>query len=86
MSNMVSMNLRVSDYASRVFGVIKEKYGLHDKSEAVEWFARKFGSDFVEQEATDEYVKKILEIQDAHFKKHGYRKMSDSELDKLFGK
>ncbi len=83
---MVSMNLRVSDYASRVLGVIKEKYGLRDKSQALEKFADMYGSEFVEPEVSDEYVKKVLKIEEGHIKKHGFRAMTDKEMDKLFGK
>jgi hypothetical protein len=45
-----------------------------------------YGPEEVEPEVKDSYVKKILAIVDEHHKKHGYRKMSDAELDRLFGK
>lgn len=80
------MNVRISQYANRVLGVVKEKYGLNDKGQALNKLTQMFGSEFVEPEPSDEYVKKVLEIQENHFKKHGYRKMSDRELDGLFGK
>ena len=86
MGAMVSMNLKVSDYASRVLGVIKEKYGLRDKSEALERFADMYGDEFVDKQASEAYVKKILKLEEDHFRKHGHRTMSDKELDQLFGK
>lgn len=86
MGRMVSMNLRVSDYTSRVLGVIKEKYGLKDKSEALDRFAGMYGDEFVEKEVNDEYVKKILKIEEDHFKKYGFKTMTDKEMDELFGK
>ncbi len=85
-SNVVAMSVRVKEYTSRVLGVLKEKYGLRDKGEALDKFAELFGDEFVEKEVKDEYIKKILEIEESHFKKYGYRKMSDKELDALFGK
>ncbi|MFH0869268.1 MAG: antitoxin [archaeon] len=80
---MVNVNLKISDYASRVLGVIKEKFGLNDKSEALNKFAEMFGDDFIEKDAKDEYVKKILHVSEEHFKKYGYKKMSLAELNKL---
>jgi len=37
-------------------------------------------------EPTDEYVKKILKIEEEHFRKYRYRTMSMKEMDELFGK
>ena len=39
----------------------------------------------MEKDANGEYVKKILEIEERHFKKYGNRKMSLKELDALCG-
>ncbi len=86
MSGMVTMNIKVKEYTSRVIGVVKEKYGLRDKGEAMDKFAQLFGDEFVDLEVKEEYVKKILRMEEEHFKKHGYAKMSDKELDALFGK
>ena len=86
MGTMVSMNLKVSDYASRVLGVIKEKYGLRDKSEALERFADMYGDEFVDKEVRDDYVEKILRIEAQERRKHPGRRMTDRELDELFGK
>jgi hypothetical protein len=82
---VVNLRAQISDYASRVLGVIKERYGLRDKSEAIDKFTEMFGEDFVEQEMKDEAVQDLVKSCDAHFKKHGYRKMSLKELDKLCG-
>ena len=86
MEKNVMMNLKVKGYTSWVLGVVKEKYGLKDKSQAMDKFAKMYGGEFVEREAKDSYIKKLIEIEEAHFKKYGYKKMSDDELDRLFGK
>ena len=83
---MVSMNLKTTDYANRVLGVIKEKYGLKDKGEALTKFANMCGEEFVEPEVSDEYAKKILKISEEHHKKYGNRRMTEKEMDALFGK
>lgn len=82
---MVFARVSLSDYANRVLNVVKAKFGLKTKSEALNKLAEMFGDEFVEKEATDEYVKKLLEIEEKHFKKHGKRKMSVKELDELCG-
>ncbi len=80
-----AMNLHVSDYASRVLGVVKEKFGLRDKSEAMNKFAEMFGDEFIDKEAKDAYIKKIIEIEKKHIAKYGSKKMTLAELDRLCG-
>ena len=79
------MNVKVKDYTSRVLGVLKEKYGLRDKGEALDKFAELYGEEYVEKQVSEEYVKKLLKIEEEHFKKHPHRRMTDKELDKLCG-
>ncbi len=86
MVKTVAMNVKVKDYTNRVLGVVKEKYGLKDKGEALDRFAEIFGDEFIEKEASDGYMRKFLKIEEEHFKKYGYKKMSNKEVDELFGK
>jgi len=80
---MVLARLSINEYSNRVLNVIKARFGLKDKSAALNRFAEMYGDDVVEKEAKDNYIKKILEIDERHMKKHGYKKMSIKELDKL---
>lgn len=80
---MPYVNLKVSDYTNRVLGVVKEKYGLRDKGEALDKFASEFGDDFVDAEVNEELVKEIIASTNKHIKKYGFRKMSYKELDEL---
>ncbi|MBI3623258.1 DUF2683 family protein [Candidatus Pacearchaeota archaeon] len=79
----ISARLELGDYANKVLGIIKIKYGLKDKSEALNKFIELYGDDILERESTDEYVQKIIAISNSHFKKYGSKKMSVQELDKL---
>lgn len=79
------MNTKVREYTSRVLGVVKEKYGLRDKGEAMDKFAELYGEGYVEEEVKEEYIRKILEIEDRHYRKNPNRRMTDRELDKLCG-
>ena len=81
----ISLRADISEYANRVLGVVKEKFGLRDKSEAINKFAEMFGEDFVEPEVKDDVVRDLIKSCERHIKKYGYRKMSTKELDKLFG-
>lgn len=83
---MVDARVILSRYSNRVLAVVKAKYDLRDKSEAINKFIETYGSSEVEPEVKESYVKKLLEIEKEHFERHGYRKMSDRELDELFGK
>ena len=82
----VNLRAQISDYASRVLGVIKERYGLKDKSEAINKFTEMFGEDFVEKELKEEVIKDMIKNCEEWEKKYKFkRKMSIKELDKLCG-
>jgi hypothetical protein len=82
---MVCARIAINEYTNKVLNVVKAKFGLKDKSEALNKFAEMFGEEFVEKEASDEYIKKIIKIDERHMKKYGRRSMSIKELDKLCG-
>ena len=79
-----NIRLNISDYANKVLGVVKEKFGLKDKSQALEKFTDMFGDEFVDKEASDQYIKKLIEIEKNHFKKYKNKKMSNKEFNDLF--
>jgi len=83
MGKTITMNVKVKDYTGRVLGVVKEKYGLKDKGEALDKFAEMYGDEFVDREVKEEVIKEVIESCNRHIKKYGFRKMSTSELDKL---
>ncbi|MBU2099754.1 DUF2683 family protein [Candidatus Micrarchaeota archaeon] len=83
MNREVTVNLKVKDYTNRVLGVVKEKYGLKDKGDAMNKFAEMYGEEFVEHEVKEEVIREVIESCDRHIKKYGFRKMSIKELDKL---
>ncbi len=83
MGKEVAVNFKVKDYTSRVLGVVKEKYGLRDKGDALDKFAEMYGEEFVEPEVKEEVIREVIESCNRHIKKYGFRKMSVKELDKL---
>ena len=80
---MVFARLSLDDYTNKVLNVIKARFGLKDKSEALNKFAQLCGDEIVEKEAKDEYIQKLLQIEDTHLKKYGKKKMTLQELDRL---
>lgn len=80
----ISARVELSPYANKILAVLKAKYGLKDKSEAINKFAELYGDDIVERDAKEEYVKKMINGVNEYFKKHGHKSMNSEELDKLF--
>lgn len=83
--HMTTLNLKVDDYTNRVLGVIKEAFGLRDKSEALQKFTEIYGAQFLHEQVSEEVARSVMADCDAHIKKYGFRKMSLKELDKLTG-
>lgn len=83
MEKMISARVELDDYSNRVLGIIKIKFGLKDKSEALNKFIELYGEEIMEKGASEEYIKKIIDITKKHFEKYGNKKMTLQQLDKL---
>jgi hypothetical protein len=83
MENKISARVELDDYSNRVLGVIKLKFGLKDKSEALNKFIELYGDSFIDKEATEKYVQEAISLAETHIKKYGRKNMSLAELDKL---
>ncbi len=80
-----TLNIHVNDYTNRVLGVIKEMFGLRNKSEALNKFVEMFGDEFINKEVREDVVKDIIVSSEAHIRKHGMRRMSMAQLRKVTG-
>jgi hypothetical protein len=73
---MVQAMIRISKEANQILNVVKAKYGLKDKSEAIEKVVQDYGSDFLEPELRPDFILKIKQKQKEKtvkikdFKKH----------------
>lgn len=76
------MSIIVEDYTSKVLGVIKEKYGLKDKGDAIDKIADMFGDEFVEREVSEEVIKELIRDSEKHIKKHGFKGTTMKQLRK----
>ncbi len=60
---MVQAIINISERANRVLNIVKAKYGLKDKSEAINIMAEKYEQEIIEPELRPEYIKKLEKIQ-----------------------
>lgn len=59
---MVQAIININEQANQILNIIKAKFGLKDKSEAINLMAQQYGEDILEPELKPEYVKKIKRI------------------------
>ncbi|HLD85229.1 MAG TPA: DUF2683 family protein [archaeon] len=60
---MVQAVVNISEHANRVLNIVKAKYDLKDKSEAIDVMAEQFEEAMLEPELRPEYVEKAKRIQ-----------------------
>ena len=73
---MVQAMIRISEQSNQILNIVKAKYNLKDKSEAIEQVVVEYGKDLLEPELRPEFIEKIkkrekepaVEIKD--FRKH----------------
>ncbi len=76
---MVQAIVTISDHANRVLNIVKAKYGLKDKSQAIELVAEKYEEEIMEPELRPEYVEKLNTLE----KQKGIPFKSIAELKKI---
>lgn len=59
---MVQAMINIDERANRVLNIVKAKYGLRDKSEAINIVVEEYEENFLEPELRPEYKKKIIGI------------------------
>lgn len=64
---MVQAVVNLNEFEDRILTIVKGKFGLRNKSEAVSLIIDKYGEDLLEPELRPEYVKKIKKIKKGKF-------------------
>ena len=59
---MVQAVINVPENVNRVLNVVKAKYGLKDKSEAITIVVSEYEQEFLEPELRPDYKKKLIQI------------------------
>lgn len=52
----------IKDNTNRVLNIVKAKYGLKDKSKAIDLVVKEYEESFLEHELRPEYIKKAVRI------------------------
>jgi hypothetical protein len=73
---MVQAIVTISEHANRVLNIVKAKYSLKDKSQAIELVTEKYEEEIMEPELRPEYIEKLETI-----KKGKY--LSRAEFEKI---
>ena len=60
---MVQAIININDNANRVLNIVKAKYGLKDKSQAIEIMAEKYSDEILEPELKHEYIDKLTKLE-----------------------
>ena len=77
--------LEMDEYTARVLDVVKGKFGLKNRSEALNRLTKECGSIYVDPQPNELALRELDVIYEDHKKKHRNRKMSDKELKVLLG-
>jgi len=60
---MVQAIININEHANRVLNILKAKYGLKDKSQAIEKMAEEYEQKILEPELKPTYIEKIKKIE-----------------------
>jgi hypothetical protein len=59
---MVQAMINITDHANQVLNIVKAKFGLKDKSEAINLVVDEYEQSFLKPELRPEYKKRLLAI------------------------
>ncbi len=76
---MVQAVINIDERVNRVLNIVKAKFGLKDKSEAINLVVNEYEEGFLEPELRPEYIEKLNKIE----KQKGIHFKNISELRKI---
>lgn len=59
---MVQAIINIKESTNRILNILKAKYGLKDKSQAIDIMAKEYEQEILEPELRPEYIEKVKEI------------------------
>ena len=59
---MVQAIIDIEDHTNRILNIVKAKFGLKDKSEAIDLMAEQYEEEVLEPELRPEYIEKAKKI------------------------
>lgn len=75
---MVQAMIQISKDSNQILNIVKAKYNLKDKSQAIEKVIQEYGSDFLEPELRPEFIVKMKQRQEE-------KTVKIKDFDKHFG-
>ncbi|MEK6837688.1 MAG: DUF2683 family protein [Nanoarchaeota archaeon] len=67
---MVQAVINIDDRANRILNIVKAKYGLKDKSEAINLVVNEYEGSFLEPELRPEYLEKLNKIRKGRYTRY----------------
>jgi len=68
---MVQAMININEKSNRVLNIVKAKYGLKDKSQAIDLVVNKYEENFLEPELRPEFIERIQDIEkNGEFKRY----------------
>ena len=64
---MVQAIINIEDQTNRVLNIVKAKFGLKDKSQAIDLMAKQYEESVLEPELRPEYLKKLEKIRKGRY-------------------
>lgn len=56
---MVQAQIKISKEANQILNIVKAKYNLKDKSQAIEFIVREYGEELLEPQLRPEFIEKM---------------------------
>ncbi|MFQ6056598.1 MAG: DUF2683 family protein [Methanosarcinales archaeon] len=60
---MVQATINISEKSNKILNLVKSKYGLKNKSQAIEKIIESYGEDILEPELRPEFIERMKEIE-----------------------
>ena len=80
---MVKALVDISDEANQVLNIVKAKFGLKDKSEAINVMAKQYEDSILEPQLRPEYKKELLKLDKGRFKRFSSVEELRKEIEKV---
>lgn len=77
---MVQAMIKISDDANQVLNIVKAKFKLKDKSQAIERIVSEYGKNFLEPQLRPEFVDRVRKTEKEGFKKFSSAKDLDKDI------
>ena len=79
---MVQAVINIQEETNRILNIVKAKYGLKDKSQAIELVVSEYEENFLEPELRPEYVEKLENLEKSgKFKRYKSLKSLRKEIE-----